>query len=289
MLRLIRNIDFVTEQKNYAERALCTLRFFLCVLGVKLFPRKSTIQILTTLIVLFFIYSNKIQAQKDTANAVPLVGLHVSVQMPGGDLSSRFGYNMNVGMPIMYKFRNGIIVGVEGNYFFGKTVKEDVLSIMRNKDGTITSSQGDPAKIRFNERGWMISAVGGKVFNLLSANKNSGVFVLFGVGYMQHKVKLIDVGRNVPQIFGDKIKGYDRLTGGICISQTIGYLFMAKNKLANIYFGFEAFEAFTKGLRGYQYDLMHDDSKARVDILYGFRLGWMLPIYKKAPKEFYYY
>ena len=65
-------------------------------------------------------------------------------------------------------------------------------------------------------------------------------------------------------------------------------MFLARNRLVNWFAGFEIQEGFTTGLRGYQYDLMGPDNKKRHDILIGFKLGWMLPLYQKAPKEFYY-
>jgi hypothetical protein len=229
------------------------------------------------------------QSEKDTSVAVPLVGLHLSGQLPGGDLANRFGEGMSVGLPILYKTQKGWLIGIEGTYFFGNKVKEDPLKFLRNENGTITSSEGNAAKIRYNERGWMVHAVAGKILPLLQANKSSGVFVFIGAGYMQHRIKLIDVGRNVPQIFGDLKKGYDRLTGGASFVQGFGYMFLAKNRLANIYCAIEVFEGFTKGMRGIQYDTNQSDAATRFELLYGFRLGWVLPIYKKAPKEFYYY
>ena len=113
--------------------------------------------------------------------------------------------------------------------------------------------------------------------------------LLAGGGYLSHKISMYDVGKNIPQIHGNLMKGYDRLTGGVSINQFIGYMWMSQNKISNFYFGFELQEAFTKGLRGWQYDLMAKDDKQRLDLLYGFRFGWLLPLYKKAPKEFYYY
>lgn len=230
------------------------------------------------------------QFKRDSlVSRVPLLGLHLGGELPGGDLAKRFGFNMSTGMPVFYKTRANIVFGVEGNYLFGNQIKERVLSNLLNSDNTITDMNGNPGTFRLNERGWNVYGFVGKVFNKLGHNKNSGLMVWVGGGYIRHKINIFDVGRSIPQIRGDLVKGYDRLTGGISLNQFVGYLFLSKNRIANFYAGFEFQEGFTKGLRGYQYDLMASDGQSRVDILYGIRFGWLLPLYRKAPKDFYYY
>lgn len=236
----------------------------------------------------FAVFIGKAQNLKDSCYAIPIVGLHFSGQIPEGDLKTRFGNTGNVGIPVIYKTRKNWIVGIEGNYFFGKTVKEEnLLSNMKNAEGTITASDGAPGRLRINERGWNIFAIGGKVLPFLNKNKNCGPVVWAGVGYMQHKVNLYDVGKNLPQLRGDLRKGYDRKTGGIAFTQFIGYMYLSNNRLTNFYAGFEFNEGFTKGIRGYQYDTMQSDGAKRTDIQIGFRVGWALPLYKRI-KEFYY-
>lgn len=226
---------------------------------------------------------------KDSVYRIPIVGLQFSGQIPGGDMAVRFGSSISVGVPFLYKTRKNILFGIEGTYFFGNKVKEKVMSNLYSSDNTITDANGNPGAVRINERGGSVYAMAGAVISRLGHNKNSGVMAMAGLGYMQHKVNIFDVGRNIPQIHGSLLKGYDRLTGGIAASQFIGYLYISQNRIANFYLGFEFQEGFTKGLRGYQYDLATTDDKARLDLLYGFRFGWLLPLYKKAPKEFYYY
>ncbi len=225
---------------------------------------------------------------KDSCHHIMVVGVHISGQLPYGDLSNRFGPNFSAGMPVFYKTSKNLIFGVEGNYIFGGNVRENPLDYMYTSAGTITNGSGNPGQLRLNERGFTSYAIVGHVFNQLGKNKNSGLLAYIGLGYMQHKISIYDVGKSLPQVYGDLKKGYDRLTGGPAAMQFIGYMFLAKNRLANCYAGFEFQEGYTSGLRGYQYDTMTSDSKKRLDILIGFRIGWMLPLYKKAPKEFYY-
>ena len=227
---------------------------------------------------------------KDSIYHVLIVGIHIEGQLPGGDLANRFGPSMSAGLPVLYKTGKNILFGVESNIFFGGNVKEHVMTNLMTPDNTITDINGNPAALRFNERGWSIYGMFGGIFNkLLGHNKNSGIMALAGLGYMQHKIVIYDVGHNVPQIHGNLIKGYDRLTGGLACNQFIGYMYISQNRISNFYFGLELQEAFTTGQRSYQYDLMGPDNKSRLDLLYGVRFGWLLPLYKKTPKEFYYY
>lgn len=242
---------------------------------------------------LFFVCGGHLFSQKrnlkDSIYHLPLIGLHLSGQQPGGDMAKRFGQNLSVGMPFFYKTSKNLVFGIEGNYFFGTRIKERVMSNLINPDGTITDANGNPATFRLNERGWNAYIYFGKVFQQLGHNKNSGLMAWAGIGYMQHKVNIYDVGKTLVQIHGDLVKGYDRLTGGIALNQFVGYLFMSKNRITNFYAGIELQEGFTKGLRGYQYDTGLADGAPRMDILYGIRFGWLLPLYRKAPKDFYYY
>ncbi|MBS1647990.1 MAG: hypothetical protein JST67_11680 [Bacteroidetes bacterium] len=225
---------------------------------------------------------------KDSSHHFVMVGIHLEGDLPFGDMASRFAGNLNVGVPIVYKTQNNMLFGVEGNYFFSGNVRENPLNYMYNSYGSITGSGGTPANIRLNERGFTVYAIIGGIIKALGTNKNSGLMAYAGFGYMEHQIHIADIGRNLAAINGDMKKGYDRLTGGFAMEQFIGYAFLAKNRIVNIYGGFTFQEGFTTGLRGYQYDTMQPDSKKRNDILIGIRLGWFLPLYKKAPKEFYY-
>ena len=241
-------------------------------------------------IFLFFLigtFVGKTQNLKDSSYAIPIVGLHFSGQMALGDLYTRFGNSGSAGLPFIYKTKNNFIIGGEFTYFFGKTVKEQgLLSNMKNAEGTITANDGAPGRLRINERGWNLFAFTGAIVPVWN-NKNCGPIVWLGAGYMQHKVNLYDVGKNLPQLRGNLRKGYDRLTGGIAFTQFVGYLYLSNNRLTNFYAGFEFNEGFTNGLRGVQYDTMMSDNKPRKDIQIGFRVGWALPLYKRV-KEFYY-
>lgn len=221
--------------------------------------------------------------------ALPLVGVHIGGQMPSFDMEKRFGVNLNAGAAFMYKTKTNFMFGLQAGYMFGQNVKEDVLTQLKNADGYITENQGYPADLRVTERGLGIHLTGGKVFKFLSANPNSGLFVNIGAGYLQHKINLYDAQQTIAAIDKEMKYGYDRLTAGLSLSQFVGYLYLSQNRLANFYFGFECQQAFTKSLRKLNYDTGLPDTEMRFDMLTGFRFGWILPLYKKKPNDFYYY
>ena len=179
------------------------------------------------------------------------------------------------------------MLGAEGSYFWSKNVKENVTEQMRNADGFIVDNEGYPADLRITERGFNAYIVVGKLFPKTGNNPNSGLITNFGFGYLQHKIKLYDANQKIAAVKGDMAKGYDRLSGGFAMNQFIGYLFLSNNRLVNMVAGFEFHEAFTKSYRGYNYDTGATDTKNRMDYLIGFRIGWVLPLYKRT-LDFYY-
>ncbi len=245
------------------------------------------------LFILLVILSLKATAQvsiKDSSIATPLIGVSYSYQMPASDMADRFGNNSAIQLNVDYKTQKQWIFGVNGSYFFGKSINEKgIFDSIVTSDGNIINRNGEFADIRLYERGFTISATGGRMFAFKKPNPNSGIVVNFGVGFIQHKIRIETIGNNVPQLSTEYKKGYDRLTNGILLSENIGYLYLSNNRLLNFYFGFECMQGFTKSRRSYDYDLMKQDTKKRLDILYGGKIAWILPLYKKAPQEFYIY
>lgn len=227
------------------------------------------------------------QRVADTTINVPLVSVHFAGQMPLGDLKERFGNNLAIGGSFLFKARKTWVLGAEGSYFWSKNVKENVTEQMRNADGFIVDNEGYPADLRITERGFNAYIVVGKLFPKTGNNPNSGLITNFGFGYLQHKIKLYDANQKIAAVKGDMAKGYDRLSGGFAMNQFIGYLFLSNNRLVNMVAGFEFHEAFTKSYRGYNYDTGATDTKNRMDYLIGFRIGWVLPLYKRT-LDFYY-
>ncbi len=244
--------------------------------------------------VIIFSFLNQVTAQVSPADSsirsfIP--NFAFAYQFPGGDMATEFGSNATIGGGMFYKSKTNWLFSFDFNYIFGGTVKneEEILSMVLNKAGYIIDGNGTYALYAVYERGYTLNARFGKILNLLSVNPNSGVMLMGGLGFMQHFVKIDNQHRTAPQISGDYAKGYDHLRGGISFNEFIGYFFMGNSRVWNFYGGFEFYQGFNHSLRDYSFDLMKKDNKNYIDLFYGFKVGWMIPIHKRAPKKYYYY
>jgi len=245
-------------------------------------------------LVIGFSSFNNLKAQKsvrDSSIVIPSISVHYAYQFPGGDLSDRFGNNHNVGAAFTLKLRSNFTLGLEANYLFGTDVKNEdsYFHAIRNDHGYVIDGNGEYAEVHLDERGFEIFAFAGYQFHFLSPNPNSGLFFHIGAGFLQHYVRINNPGNTAPQIIGEYSKLYDRLSNGFSCTQLIGYRYMGNRNLANFYLGFEFTQAWTQSRRSYNADDMKRNTDSHLDLLYGIKFGWIIPLYGRAPKDFYYY
>jgi hypothetical protein len=253
---------------------------------------------LKIIILLYTLYSilytfSFAQNVKDSSLFVPMLKFSYAVQLPGENLAKRFGVNSNIGLNFSVKTKNKWLYGISGTFLFGNNIKENgILDSLKTSSGFIINQNGNPSVVRLFERGFTISLYAGRIFQpqvfRVSPNKNSGIIFYAGPTYIQHKIKIDDIGKQSPQLVEPYPKGYDRLTAGFGMNEFLGYMYLGNNRILNFFAGFDFVQAFTKSQRSFDYDLMRRDTANRKDFLYGFRIGWILPLYKKAPREFYY-
>jgi hypothetical protein len=243
-------------------------------------------------IFLFYIAYAEIKAQvnvKDSSVNVTLIGVKYGYYLPAGDMLSRFGDNSMLQLSVDYKLKNYWTFGVNGSYLFGKTIKESLFDSI-SKENYFISSEGDFADVRLFERGFTVSAAVGRMFTPSKDRPNSGIVVSLGAGFIQHKIRIEVIGNNLPQLDKAYKKGYDRLSNGLLLSQNVGYLYLSNNRMVNFYFGLECMEGFTQSRRSFDFDRMEKDIKKRLDILYGAKVAWILPVYaKRGPRGTYSY
>lgn len=226
---------------------------------------------------------------KDSVIHISLVQLNYSYQIPGGDLSKRFLNDNAIGAGYLFKTRKNWLLGADGFFMFRDTLKEtNIFDSITTSDGNIIDGNGVYADVRLYERGFHFGIKAGKLFPVLSPNPNSGIILLGGIGFIQHKIRIENSNNTAAQIFGDYKKGYDRLTNGITLSQFFGYMFLGNSRLISFYAGVELVEAWTQNRRSYNFDLMGQDNTKRMDLLYSIKVGWILPLYKRLPDAFYY-
>lgn len=233
--------------------------------------------------------SNAQALVKDSAITFPFFGIGGSFSIPGGDMAKRFGSDFEIQSIFGIKTQKNFMYSIQGGFFFGNKIKEDyLLSGLVNSYGTIIGSDGRTPEVRLFERGYHISAGFGKLFAFTKPNPNTGVVANLAIGFMQHKIRIEPIGNTVYGLSRKYRKGYDRLTNGIIFEEFLGYMYFGNKKLINFYAGFNFIQGFTQGRRSYQFDTMKPDDAKRLDLLYGFKAGWILPFYTK-PDKFYYY
>jgi hypothetical protein len=102
-------------------------------------------------------------------------------------------------------------------------------------------------------------------------------------------VRIHNPGNTAYQLLGDYKKGYDRLNAGIALNASLGYTYFSNNRLVNFYAGFEFIQSWTQNKREYFFDTGKMENISYSTQFYGFKVKWMIPLYKRAPKEFYLY
>lgn len=226
---------------------------------------------------------------RDSSRSFVMIGGTFAFQLPGGDLADRFGNNFNIGGTFQLKTRTNWIFGVDGSFIFSDQVKENqILKNISTSQGFIINDNGYYADVFLYERGFMFNVKAGKIFPLIGPNPNSGLITTLGVGILQHKILIEDKGNRSPQLSDAYKKGYDRLTNGLSLTEYLGYINFSNHRLINFTAGLEFTQAFTQNRRDFNFDTMTRDDKSRIDLLFGVRVAWIVPFYKRMPHEFYY-
>jgi len=228
---------------------------------------------------------------KDSVIFTNLISANYALQFPGGDLSERFGMNSQVGAGYLMKTPSNWVFGVEGNFLFGNQVndKQNILDLIETSDGNLIDMEGTYADYNFNERGFSGFVKVGKVIPAWGPNKNSGILFTLGAGFLQHKIFIEHKDKTAPQITGDYLKGYDELKRGFASNLFLGYLYLGNQNKVNFFAGLDVTVAFTGHVRPYSFNQISYNSGKYTDLLTGIKVGWIIPVYRRAPKEFYYY
>lgn len=246
-----------------------------------------------TVILLIFCFASCGYGQvsiKDSAIGTSLGIISYSYQVPGGDLANRFLSNSAIGAGYLYKTKKNWIFGADGFFMFRDTVKETgIFDSISTSDGSIIDGNGLYADVYLLERGFNLGFKAGKLFPVIDPNKNSGIVFIFGAGLLQHKIRIENTDNAAPQVKDDYKKGYDRLANGLSLCEFIGYMHLGNSRMVSFYAGFEFTQAWTMSRRSYDFDLMAADKTKRFDMLSGFKIGWIIPFYRRSPEKFYYY
>jgi hypothetical protein len=245
---------------------------------------------LTLIVSLFIISPTALHAQRTPAKGpigISLLTATGTITVPAGDLAERFGPHAGISLNFARKTVAHWHFSFAAEYQFGQDVREPGLFAgITQGTGNVISEAGIYADVISRMRSIQIWGSVGKLIPMWGNNKNSGLLLQLGAGIWQHKIYLQNQGFFAPQISGDYLKGYDRLSGGPFLRQSIGYLNLSNKKLINYYIGLDFTQGFTQGQRGLNYDTGLPDNEGRLDLGVGVRVGWILPFYRREDRDF---
>jgi hypothetical protein len=218
-----------------------------------------------------------------------LVDFSYGLNFPGLDLNKRFGNGFILKNRNNILIKNNWIVGIDGSIIFGNKVKEDVISPLRNNQGLIIGSDQQIAEVFLRQRAFNSNIIIGKWISKKSSKFERGVEITTGLGFLQHKIRIVDNYMSVIQLSGEYIKGYDRLTNGIAIPLGLSYRWIANDGRLNVFIQSETLYSPTKERRSIQHDTLKIPNQKRNDVFQSFSIGITLPFDLTPDTEKVYY
>lgn len=225
----------------------------------------------------------------DSVDHINYFSADFAYHFPQYDMKTWFNNSATIGASYGLKTDHNWTFTFDFSYLWGDHInnQDSVIWNIADADGNIVDGNGQLAVINYSESGWSGMASVGKVFPLNKNNQNSGIWVKAGIGFLQHKILISNPNNVTPQIKDDYKKGYDQLSNGFACNQFIGYFWISKRSMINAYAGFEAIEGWTKLRRTVDFNTGLPDNTRKFDLLIGFKIGAVIPIFKRRPESFY--
>jgi len=225
----------------------------------------------------------------DSTLRMSLFQVQAGIYQPFGDMADKYGSNAMVGFSYAYKTGKNILLGADFGFLFGNNVKDknSLYRELRLSNGNVVGSNDEFINALISQRGFTGGFYVGKIFKGLGPNPNSGIVVKLGLEYLEHRTRIETRQDDFAPLEGDYLKGYDRKIAGFALYEFVGYQFFSNNRYANFFAGFDFYQGFTTDYRSYNIDLMQKTDNDYFDMLIGFRVGWVIPVYKQAANKFY--
>lgn len=218
-------------------------------------------------------------------------GATYGFDMPGGDLSDRYGSNFHAAMSFdIWNPKLKGFWGVEGELHFGDNVKEDVLATVKTLEGAVLGTDGGVSEIFLRRRGSYLGIHANRNILSFGSEKATGLNVGLGLGIMQHNIRIQDDTNNAGQFKNDYLKGYDRNTRGPALRQSIGIQSVgSSNTNINYAIALTITEGFTRDVRSVNFDTGIVNDGSRLDLLIALEATWYLPLIRfSGSKEIFY-
>jgi hypothetical protein len=257
-----------------------TKRFFFFLFCLILFSTRGFSQIETRI------------SKTDSAGLFVILAPNFTYNIVLADLRKDYGNNLAIGADIGLKLKSNWSIDFGFKYYFGGKVSQDLIDCTfkyLTMDGYFISDGVATTEIELEFRGISFHLQTGKIIPVTKRYRNSGIWIKMGLGVTQHFLNIKNPEDKVLSLAGEYKKGYDKLTLGFSLYQFIGYAHMNKRNLFCMYGGVEFMENFAKRQRKYDYSLMRKDNTKRFEALIGFKIGWIIPLYRHNPNEVYYY
>ena len=237
-------------------------------------------------------------SKTDSAGLFVFLAPNFTYNIVMADLYKKFKNNLAIGADLGVKMKNNWSIDFGFKYYFGGYAYQDVIdSTFKNivVDGYFMKTDGSATTdISCEFRGISFHLQAGKIIPVTKRFRNSGIWLKAGIGVTQHFMK-IKSGEIIYAINDDPkfgyvySKGYDKLTLGFSLYQFVGYAHINKRNLFCAYAGVEFFENFAKRQRDYDYSIMRKDDSKLFETMIGFKIGWIIPLYKHDPNAVFYY
>jgi hypothetical protein len=211
------------------------------------------------------------------------------LHVPAGELAERFGIGHKMGVGYTFKSKKNWLISAEAGSLFGAPVKENPLDSIASSTGFIINGEGFMEIIQLQQRGFSASVQAGILIPAEKINPNSGFVAMIGAGFIQHRIHFNYSGGYVFQLDGEYLKGYDRLTNGATLNQTIGFLHLDNKNRVNFLLGLDLVQGFTQNRRSWNFDTMERDDRKRLDLQFGLRISWVFPVFDRNPSKIYTY
>ncbi|HRO42284.1 MAG TPA: hypothetical protein PL009_05585 [Flavipsychrobacter sp.] len=228
--------------------------------------------------------------QKREAKKGLIISLNGNFDIPAGDMAKRFGLSYRVGPAVLYKTKANWMIGAKADFILGDKIKEEgLLNNIIDADKQLITRDGTTGAIQLYQRGYMLGLQAGKIINISKTNPDNGILLLTSAGFVQHKIHIVTRNAgDVPQLSSEYKKGYDRLANGVFLEQFVGYVHFSNNGLINFNIGLDVMAGFTQGRRDFWYDVQKAGTDKRLDVLFGLRGGWYIPVFKRKSEEIFF-
>lgn len=208
------------------------------------------------------------------------------------------GPYLGFGLDVLYKYKSGWMVTMEGDIWFGSNNlqhREERLGSVYTRDHIVVGGNGVDANVSCYNRGLSFQGGVAKLFPFNPAkNPNSGILARLSAGYMRQQTIFMINDERAPQLMDDYALLYDHQRHGLILTEGIGVWLMNRTAdYANVYITFEVSQLWSRSTRDYTIDyylgLQGKDNNRYFDLLYSIKLCWMFPLKGKTAHDYYFY